>query len=614
MEIIKDSKGTQLRLERSWLANGLLNRQVTQLNGNSIKEEDYTYDVRNRLVEYHISGSEFPRDGYGQAFRKQMYEYDALNNLLTVETTLENYQVDVADYHYENHADPTQLTSVTHSLEIYPATIDLQYDTCGRMTVDEAGRNLSYDAFGRLVELEGAQDSSYQYNANNQLVNQTVAGDKNCQLYYRAGELVNQVLVEEDKKVRWIKSGASCLAVNDDQDVTLTANGQNESLLWSVKNSDSKGELHQYGAYGQGEAEEYLPAFNGERKDPISGHYHLGNGYRSYSPVLMRFTCPDSMSPFGAGGINAYAYCAGDPINLIDPSGHSAMGTAGLFSGGAVSQGLSRLGAGGGIALGIFGIVSAVATFGASVAAMGVAMASISLTLSLAAEATGIASIATAKSNPELSAKLGWASLGLGIAGSATGAYSKPTKLSNKIGTQSIASSIPVETFLYKEFTVDATTIERKSITVVAGNNYDIKKPGKVVVIAHGSGTMDDSFTSSLPIGFHAREGEDLLLNAIPVFRGEKHLTNPVVNYSIGQNIPEQILSAPIVGLSDLETGMVYDDTLESSIKRIKKAVNKNPDLPYAVAFVSTDNPMMLSEVSHLLESHFTQIEYLCCR
>ncbi|EKB08972.1 RHS repeat-associated core domain-containing protein [Myroides odoratus CIP 103059] len=614
VEIIKDSKGTQLRLERSWLANGLLNRQVTQLNGNSIKEEDYMYDVRNRLVEYRISGREFPRDGYGQAFRKQMYEYDALNNLLTVETTLENYQVDVADYHYENHADPTQLTSVTHSLGIYPATIDLQYDTCGRMTVDEAGRNLSYDAFGRLVELEGPQDSTYQYNANNQLVNQTVAGDKNCQLYYRAGELVNQVLVEEDKKVRWIKSGASCLAVNDDQDVTLTANGQNESLLWSVKNSDSKGELHQYGAYGQGEAEEYLPAFNGERKDPISGHYHLGNGYRSYSPVLMRFTCPDSMSPFGAGGINVYAYCAGDPINLIDPSGHSAMGTAGLFSGGAVSQGLSRLGAGGGIALGIFGIVSAVATFGASVAAMGVAMASISLTLSLAAEATGIASIATAKSNPELSAKLGWASLGLGIAGSATGAYSKPTKLSNKIGTQSIASSIPVETFLYKEFTVDATTIERKSITVVAGNNYDIKKPGKVVVIAHGSGTMDDSFTSSLPIGFHAREGEDLLLNAIPVFRGEKHLTNPVVNYSIGQNIPEQILSAPIVGLSDLETGMVYDDTLESSIKRIKKAVNKNPDLPYAVAFVSTDNPMMLSEVSHLLESHFTQIEYLCCR
>lgn len=48
----------------------------------------------------------------------------------------------------------------------------------------------------------------------------------------------------------------------------------------------------------------------------------LGNGYRIYNPTLMRFHSPDSVSPFGRGGINAYAYCAGDPINCVDPSGH----------------------------------------------------------------------------------------------------------------------------------------------------------------------------------------------------------------------------------------------------------------------------------------------------
>lgn len=66
-----------------------------------------------------------------------------------------------------------------------------------------------------------------------------------------------------------------------------------------------------------------LLGFNGELVDPLTGGYHLGNGYRTYDPRLMRFHSPDSFSPFGAGGINAYGYCQGDPVNRRDPSGHA---------------------------------------------------------------------------------------------------------------------------------------------------------------------------------------------------------------------------------------------------------------------------------------------------
>ncbi|WP_238543153.1 RHS repeat-associated core domain-containing protein, partial [Pseudomonas sp. GM78] len=65
-----------------------------------------------------------------------------------------------------------------------------------------------------------------------------------------------------------------------------------------------------------------LLGFNGELPDPLTGCYHLGNGYRQFNPVLMRFNRPDSWSPFGEGGLNAYGYCGGDPRNRRDPSGH----------------------------------------------------------------------------------------------------------------------------------------------------------------------------------------------------------------------------------------------------------------------------------------------------
>ncbi|PZW80443.1 RHS repeat-associated protein [Pseudomonas sp. 2848] len=63
--------------------------------------------------------------------------------------------------------------------------------------------------------------------------------------------------------------------------------------------------------------------FCGQLRDRVTGSYPLGNGNRFYSPEIMRFQSPDRLSPFGAGGINAYGYCAGNPVDNWDPSGGS---------------------------------------------------------------------------------------------------------------------------------------------------------------------------------------------------------------------------------------------------------------------------------------------------
>ena len=82
-----------------------------------------------------------------------------------------------------------------------------------------------------------------------------------------------------------------------------------------------------FNAYGHRLASSGPPSlgYNGERFEALTGHYLLGKGYRAYNPMLMRFNGPDHFSPFGGGGINAYAYGGGDPVNLLDPSGHIAM-------------------------------------------------------------------------------------------------------------------------------------------------------------------------------------------------------------------------------------------------------------------------------------------------
>lgn len=410
---VDDSNGVTLSVSQSWLDNDLLATRTLRRNTATESEEQYDYDVRNRLVAFSISGSSLPPDAYGHKMTAQTYQYDALDNLTTVNTTLADGSSDTATYHYENADDPTQLTSLTHTHDHYPHSLVLKYDADGRMIRDEAGRTLSYDAIGRLVGVSGENINGghYEYDALNHLVSQNVSDTDSRQLYYRGDELVNEVLTRQKRETRLIKRGHTCLGVTQNGALTLTAGDRNDSLIWSKSNSHDEGKLHVWSPYGHGQPVDLLPGFNGERADPVSGTYHLGNGYRAYNPVLMRFNCPDSLSPFGAGGINPYAYCAGDPINHTDPSGHiSWQGIVGILAGVA------------GLGISIF-------TAGASIAAAGGITAAFNATSGTAlvvgaagvvADITGIASGSIESSNPMTSATLGWVSMASGLAGMAT--------------------------------------------------------------------------------------------------------------------------------------------------------------------------------------------------
>ncbi|PLR44750.1 RHS repeat-associated core domain-containing protein [Chimaeribacter arupi] len=183
--------------------------------------------------------------------------------------------------------------------------------------------------------------------------------------------------------------------------LSLTGNDANNSTLFALSgNTLSAFRYSPFGATPPPDASATpLPGFNGERADPLTGVTHLGNGYRAFSPALFRFTCPDSESPFGEGGINAYAYCENDPVNMTDPSGHGLITMM-------IKQTLKL-----GVKLGM----SQAAADGITTAMASAYLAFIETSIEgAAALATGIAGSMEMKKNPVAAQKLMWAGMGFG--------------------------------------------------------------------------------------------------------------------------------------------------------------------------------------------------------
>lgn len=316
------------RLTQSYGPTGLIaTRSLENGQGQELRHESFQYDNNNRLIDYQCRGSQSPTDERGNQLQKQHFRFDDLDNITQVSTTFQDRSQNTASYFFRNK-DPTQITQIVNTHPDYPSQIDLAYDEIGCLIRDEQGRALEYDTMNRLISVRSANGqilTQYRHDASGKLVEQTVPGEPDRRFYYREEALIAVTI--GDSHVTYVTDGEAYWGENLRQDrscqTQLWASDNHQSIIGSLSARDFDTIHHQrYTPYGSSAGDSSI-GFNGQRRDPVTGWYHLGNGYRVYNPVLMRFHTPDRWSPFTSGETNAYVYCAGDPINHVDPSGHS---------------------------------------------------------------------------------------------------------------------------------------------------------------------------------------------------------------------------------------------------------------------------------------------------
>ena len=372
--------------QRSLLSNGVV-----------LRDEHFDYDRRGRLIHYRCNGSQRPCNPLGKEIVAQRFEFDAWDNIVLLQTDFEGGQNTTT--YTMSESDPTQLIKVEHSHADYPPAVTLRYDANGHLILDAAGRTLSYDGLGRLTQVSLAVNAAvrkYGYDAGDRLVEVIDNDTAPRHFFYRDDCLVNEVKGSDTKT--FFRMGNTLLGQEEQgaavRTVLLAGDSQKTVLGASVTDHFSSVAYDPYGNRSmQGDVLTGL-GFNGERLDSVTECYLLGNGYRSYDPLLMRFQSPDNQSPFGAGGLNPYAYCLGDPINRSDPTGHSVWE--------------ALLGAG----MAALGILASIATFGAATP-----LAIAGLVAGVTSGIAGIASAVFQGACPESGAGeiLGYVSLGLGL-------------------------------------------------------------------------------------------------------------------------------------------------------------------------------------------------------
>jgi RHS repeat-associated protein len=268
--------------------------------------QTYSYDLLDRLT------------GATGTSLNQSWTYDPNGNRLT--------QSGAQASTYTIAAANNRITSISGSL-----TRSYSYDAVGNTTADGMA-TYTYDDAGRMVSATKASVTAiYKLNALGQRVRKTISAVNTYFVYDEAGHLLGEYdnsgnLIQEtiwfgDTPVATIRpngAGVDLYYVHTDHLNTprkITRPSDN-AIVWRWDSDPFGTTVPNQNPSGVG-IFVYNLRFPGQYADSETGLSY--NYFRDYDPSTGRYVQSD---PVGLdGGINTYAYVAGNPISLTDPEG-----------------------------------------------------------------------------------------------------------------------------------------------------------------------------------------------------------------------------------------------------------------------------------------------------
>ncbi len=257
----------------------------------------------------------------------QTFIYDELNRLTSAEATAYG----TISYVYNeigNMMTNSQVGSYTYPTNgIRPHAVQTSgsntynYDDNGNMT-SGAGRTITYDYDNRPVSITaGGDTTTFFYDGVGNRVRKTANGVTTVYI----GKLYENT---PDGCIKYVFAGSQRIAMRDTTGALFYYH--TDHLGSSSVMTDAAGNMVEhiaYFPYGQTRintgTKDMHHKFTGQELDAETGLYFYGARY--YDPQLGRFISADTIvpNPRNPQDLNRYSYVSNNPLNYIDPTGHS---------------------------------------------------------------------------------------------------------------------------------------------------------------------------------------------------------------------------------------------------------------------------------------------------